>query len=743
MLRWCLGVVVCAAAVSGTGCATGGPGEPVSEKPASAFVEKITMVPAGEKKTVEILSTASTAYSAFKLLDPSRIIVDVQAAPGEALSRVMHLDEGPVDRITVEGVGEQASATRITVYLNGEVDYGVVEKGRTILLSLFPQSTTPESPRVSELPAAGPAGPGEPPADPRIFFPPRAEPLNLVRGVDFTMLEDGKSRFMVTTSEKADYSLRRVGGRGVMLSLEKCMIPELLQREIDARYFEGAIEKAVARFVPDASRVEILLTLKDMVPYHVTQRETEIRMDFFKTYVEPAQMSLAPTRPMEPSETGAMPGVRRIPPHQAPAPGVVNGAGADTPTIPGMQKEYTGTPMTMEFVDADVTNVLRLIGEVSNLNIIWGPEVSGTVSMRLRKVPWDQALDLVLANNDLSKEERGNVIWVTTRSKLEGIKAAERLALEEERKRKLAEREEMKEIEELYTEYFPVDFGKAEEIQNHLDKIRSDRGRISVDDRTNTVIMHDKAAALAEAKKIVERFDTPVKQIMIEARIVDASTDFSRDLGVEWEVGFNRQRGDTGVAGSFATNAPPEWASNITFAVIRQTVRGLSFLDARLALAETENKAAVISAPRVIASNGEEAVISRGEIVFREVVTADQIEVKELEAVLSLTVTPTVSFNDFVTMKIGVTDDAFVGIDRKTEKKIETTLMVRSGETIVIGGIYTEKNEDFESGIPALRNVPVLGWLFKAKSSSRVKTELLIFITPKVVETTRPERRAL
>ena len=289
-----------------------------------------------------------------------------------------------------------------------------------------------------------------------------------------------------------------------------------------------------------------------------------------------------------------------------------------------------------------------------------------------------------------------------------------------------------------------MDFARAAEIKAHLDQIKtSDRGAVTVDARTNTVIVYDTAEIRAKARQIVERFDTPVKQIMIEARIVDASTDFSRDLGVEWDSTYSRtRRGRTAIGGSFATNAPTDWASNIGFSVLR-SARAALRLDARLALAETDNKASVISAPRVIASNGEEAVISRGEIVFREVVTSDQIEVKELEATLSLTVTPTVSFNDFVTMKLGVTDDAFVGVDTKTEKKIETTLMVRSGETIVIGGIYTERNEEFESGIPALRNVPLLGWLFKARTNNRVKTELLIFITPRVVETARPERRAL
>jgi type IV pilus assembly protein PilQ len=303
----------------------------------------------------------------------------------------------------------------------------------------------------------------------------------------------------------------------------------------------------------------------------------------------------------------------------------------------------------------------------------------------------------------------------------------------------------MKELEPLETQYFPLDFANANQIKSHLDEIKSkDRGTLIVDERTNTLIMRDTASILAEAGKMVERFDTPVKQIMIEARIVDAMTGFSRDLGVEWGAAYERYRDRTPFSGSFATNVPKGWAGNIGFSIARLTTRGLATLDASLALAETEDKVTIISAPRVIASNGEEAVISRGAEIIREIVTADQIGVETVEATLSLIATPTVSFNDFVTMKLKVTDDKPYedGSGNINKKEIDTTLMVKSGETIVIGGIYTEDRQEVESGIPVLRNMPVLRWLFKARTSIKDKTELLIFITPRVIETARSNRKA-
>jgi len=594
----------CATVFSTIGCVTTTTGGPDHEAPSSVLVERIRLVPAEEGRAVEITCSSATAFSAFKLLDPSRIIIDIMGEPGPELPVRINFNTGPADRITTEATGEEIPTVRITVYLEGESAYTVEDEGSAIVLRLFSHGPASDS-----LPVLAP--------------------------------ED---------------------------------------REVDEKEGETCLEAGI------------------------------------------------------------------FPPQPSGEATVVKGAEKGSSAWPGAEKKYTGTPMTMEFVDADVPNILRLIGEVSNLNILWGPEVKGTVSMRLSNVPWDQVLDLVLADNGLGMDVRGNVIWVTTRKKIEDLKTAEQRAIEEERKRRLAETQEMKELEPLETKYFPLDFANAGQIKLHLDEIKSkDRGSLTVDERTNTLIMRDTATILAEAERMVERFDTPVKQIMIEARIVDAMTGFSRDLGVEWGATYERYRDRTPFSGSFATNAPKGWAGNIGFSIARLTTRGLASLDASLALAETEDKVTIISAPRVIASNGEKAVISRGAEMIREIVTADQIGVETVEAALSLIVTPTVSFNDFVTMKLKVTDDKPYedGSGNINKKEIDTTLMVKSGETIVIGGIYTEDRQDVESGIPGLRNIPVLSWLFKARTSIKDKTELLIFITPRVIETARPSRKAL
>jgi len=410
-------------------------------------------------------------------------------------------------------------------------------------------------------------------------------------------------------------------------------------------------------------------------------------------------------------------------------------------------------------VNADVTNILRLIGEVSDLNIIWGPDVKGMVSMRLKNVPWDQSLALLLANNDLGMRRQGNVIWVTTKAKIQQIEAEERKKIEEaearlaaETQRKLAEREQAKKLEPLITDYFPVDFSVADEIKEHI--ISSERGTVRVDKRTNTIIMNDIASNIEEARKNVKRFDTPVKQIMIEARIVDVSTNFMRDLGIQWTQETSYQhRTDTAIdflppnlsgnptptagealyGGAFSTNAPDGWAPNIDLVVGSLTGNALGFLslDASLALAETEGQAKIISAPKVIASNGEKATINRVSTFYLQ--AAENVEPKEVTAGLSLEVTPTVSFNNFVRMEIILKDEQQTSATGKSGKDINTTLLVKSGETIVIGGIYTETKSEGVSGVPWLKDIPILGYLFAAKRKTFERNELLIFLTPTVL----------
>jgi type IV pilus assembly protein PilQ len=556
--------------------------------------------------------------------------------------------------------------------------------------------------------------------------------------------------------------MRRKGSKALELTLEESTIPPLLMRRLDSQYFEGAVDRVKASVMD--SRVVLDISLRDMVPFHVKQTVDGINVDFEATPVKPPVKTLTPVQVAEttqvrvaanlPRETATTDVPVQLASMQALATTETSTLTSGS-TLQPAPKIYTGEPMTFELADAEVTNVLRMMNEVTDLNIISDPAIAGErINLNVQNVPWDQVLDIILLSNSLAKRQIApNILMITTAKKMNQIEAEERqkeqeaaAKLDAERRRVIEEREKEKELAPLITEYIPMDFAMVDDIKPHI--VLSDRGTISTDARTNTIIIKDIAESIEEAKEVVRQFDTPVKQIMIEARLVDAETSFSRDLGVEWtttrlwqkDEGTNwgtdpteyPNNSDMVIGGEVSSNAPQGWASNVALSLYRLTNQGLGTLslDAHLALAETEGTAKVISAPKVIASNGESATIARGTTFYLD--PAENVEAKEVKAELSLEVTSTVSYNNFVTMEVSVKDET-AGEARKSGKDLSTKLMVASGETIVIGGIYKEDRTEETSGIPVLKDIPYLGWAFKAKTNTVSKSELLIFITPTVL----------
>ena len=731
-----------------------------------AVIKSISVNPGPDRTVVEITYRGSAPYKAFKLLDPPRIILDIRAKPSGDLPKKKDVYSGELTTITAAEGRTQALTTRVTIGLLTPLDYAVEDRDGKIMVTLTPQKAAAKAaPKATageqkeiELPFT--------PSEPRIFFKKKPIDLTQILGIDFTMLAHGKSRVIVTTDKKARYSIDQKGAKTIVLAIPDATIPPLIMRQVDSSQFNGAVDRIKASRSPAGRLVTVEITLKEMVPYHVKQTRNEITIDFGRTSVRPVEKKIVPLRLAQ----GTQPAQAQAPAQKQTAV-VAMPVSAKAKGIPGLQKKYTGAPMTMDFVNADVTNILRLIAEVSNLNIVWGPDVKGTVSMRLKNVPWDQALDLVLDNNNLGMRRVGNVIWVTTKSHISQIEAEERrkvqeyeAQLEAARKKMLQEKEKEKELEPLVTQYIPVDFAKADEIKALIPISEAGKKRgatISVDARTNTIIIKDIASSVEQAKQIVKQFDTPVKQVMIEARIVDASDDFIRDLGIQWDQFQIQQRSGTGVtftdfggtpssvdpatpgtdlpAGSrlvsptFVTNIPSDWTPNMGLVFSKLSGSGLTatILDAKLALSESEGTSKIISAPKVIAMNGQSATISRGDSII--IPATENVASTTLDATLSLTVTPTVSFNNYITLDVQVTDDSAPTTTRLKKKSIETKLMVKSGETVVIGGIYKEDNSKDENGIPGLRRIPFFGWLFKAQRKKKSKSELLIFLTPTVV----------
>ena len=412
-------------------------------------------------------------------------------------------------------------------------------------------------------------------------------------------------------------------------------------------------------------------------------------------------------------------------------------------------KTYTGQKVTLEFKDADIKNIFRIIAEVSGYNMIIDNAVTGKVTIRLINVPWDQALDLILETNNLGKTTIGNVIRVLPATMIK--KAEEDM---------LASKQIKEKLEDLAPPILiPVSYAKASDIKTRLEGIKTERGKIDVDDRTNTIIMTDVQKSIDDAVKLVKDLDTPTTQIMIEARIVEANTNFTRDLGIQWGTGSSADAShgnptgyyfpnsyaiNAGGGGSYAltpptagTVGPAGGAIGISFGSINNTLS----LDLRLSALETQGWGKVISSPKVLTLDNKEAIIEQGlEIPYQSVTAQGNPDTKFKDAKLALKVTPHATADQRLNLKITVTKDSpslsvsgAGGAPAINKNTATTEILVKDGETTVIGGIYTTNKQESETFTPFLGKIPIIGWLFKSKSTTDQKNELLIFITPRIV----------
>ena len=735
-----------------SGCASTPKEVAQSPEIVSPRVEAISVQSVNADETrVEIVGSQPLPYTDFSLTDPPRVIVDVVGLLGPDVPQKQVVTDGNVKEISMLEETSNKNATRVLVSLARTMDYTITQEGNALVMSLHsPQPTASEK----QVPASESEEPAQPettaadnqsPSNPRIFFKPGSKQQVQILGVDFAMLNGGKSRLTVTTSSKGTYELNRVGPKAIRLNLENATIPPLLMRRLDTTYFEGAIDRVKANFLPEKKRVTLDLTMREMVPFHVDQTDTAILVDFGKTRIGPRQKKLVPLALAEGGQTRTVPA--------SASSRMINPSSGNSMTRMtkrhAIGRKYTGAPMTMDFVNADVTNILRLIGEVSNLNIIWGPEVKGKVSMRLRKVPWDQALDLVLANNDLGMRRQGNVIWIATRKKIDSIEAQEKKKREQEeaeRKKRLQAAEEHKKLEPLVTEYLTVNYVDVKAISDLIkENVKGPRGKISIDTANKTIIMTDTAANIKAAKDLKARQDKPIKQVMIEARIVEARTSFSRELGVNWGTTYQTNNNPWG--GS--DDGTYTYGFSTNFSIPSATTLGMNFvntaatklLNAQLALAETEGEVKTLSAPKIVTRDTVKATIKQGsKIVIPSGTDANgNTSFQQVDATLKLEVTPRITPNDMVIMNIDVSDDFPDYANARGDnvpintKNAQTEMMIASGDTVVIGGIYKENKSTTEEGTPWLRNVPILGWLFKTNSKNDSRSELLIFLTPTVV----------
>ncbi len=407
-------------------------------------------------------------------------------------------------------------------------------------------------------------------------------------------------------------------------------------------------------------------------------------------------------------------------------------------------KAYQGKPISLDLQDADLTNVLRLLADVSGVNMVVEPDVSGKVTLKVENIPWDQVLDMVLMMNRLGREEVGGVIRIAKEDKLrqEMKEREERMKMEQQLLRA------KKDSGELDTAYLQINYADPGEIAAKIAEIKSADGKISVDQRTGMILYTDYPARIGAAKGIIGRLDKATEQVLIEARIVQLNTTESRDLGVQW--GFNLTKTtDHQVNTNYAVNHPVAATSSASLSVGKLVGTTLWNLDLRLLAAEQAGRGKIISAPRVLTMNHVKATISQGTQIPYQAQSEDGISTVFKDATLELQVTPHVTPDGRVRLQIQAKKEApnytqvIPGQPPAIDsRKVDTELLVDDGATVVIGGIIEENESESQSRTPGVHKVPVLGHLFKSNSSRREKNELLIFINPQIVDISKGTVRA-
>ncbi|MDO4767959.1 MAG: type IV pilus secretin PilQ [Pseudomonadota bacterium] len=407
--------------------------------------------------------------------------------------------------------------------------------------------------------------------------------------------------------------------------------------------------------------------------------------------------------------------------------------------FPGMKEHYTGERISIDLQDADVELVLRLISEVSGYNLILDDEVSGKISLKLVDIPWDQALDLVLLQKNLGVVMKGNIMRVASAAKLE----AERAQLQKAREAAIQAKASLENLAPLKTDYIQINYSTAADFEGKVKTFISPRGSVSSDPRTNILIVTDTEATLKRINSFIKKLDRAERQVMIEARVVYATDEFQRSLGVKWGTGYateseenrpNEQwRGGVGTTGLNMINT----VNGITLggSIGKYLGKDLFALDASLQLGEAKNLVKTISSPRILTLNNNRAEIQQGTKLATATESSSGGTTTEYEeAVLRISVLPQITPDNKLILDLEINDDSPKSDGRDIDtKQTKTKMMVNDRETIVIGGVQKTTETTGSNKVPGVGDIPGLGWLFKNTYDSKSKAELLIFIQPRIL----------
>lgn len=622
---------------------------------------------------------------------PARIAVDLRDTTSGLESRSVPLGSGNAQSMTVV---ETDDRTRLIFNLVELVPHTTVRSGDSLIMTIG-----------GEAPAAAVASAPVSAADSGTSAP------DTLAGVDFRRGQDGEGRVIIDLGN-SDTPVNLEERAGIIrLSMEDLRVPERLRRRLDVTDFATPVQR-IDTFVEGGDAI-VEIVPEDNYDYIAYQSGQE-----FTVSVEPLTEQEAQARREE-----------KFP--------------------------YTGEKLSLNFQDIEVRSVLQLIADFTGLNLVASDTVGGSITLRLQNVPWDQALDLILKTKGLDKRQIGNVLLVAPADE---IAAREKLELETSK--------QIAELAPVRLEIIQVNYAKAADIVSLIqqdEELISDRGFISSDVRTNTISVRETAEKLEEIRRLVSTWDVPVRQVSIEARIVRAQTNVAENLGIRWGGaaydisgdnilsvgggldGVQDARDSAATPGSFETSFPGALAVDLGV-----TAEGTSsfaigwgsddfLVDLELSALESDGQAEVVSQPRVVTADRQTASIKSGEeIPYQEASSSGATSVSFKEAVLSLEVTPQITPDDKIIMDLVVNQDSrgevTAGIPSINTNEVTTQVLVGNGETVVLGGIFQSEVATQVTKTPFLGDIPYLGRLFKRTEKIDERSELLIFITPKIIK---------
>ncbi|HXP27008.1 MAG TPA: type IV pilus secretin PilQ [Steroidobacteraceae bacterium] len=635
----------------------------------------------------------------FTIDKPARIAFDLPNTTLALASRRFDVRSGGVDTVLA---AEANGRARLVVNVDNLMPYTTKVDGNDIIVTLGQQPGADVGKPAAARASVASTNPGE----------------RAIRTIDFRRGSDGTGRVIVQLTDPRTPVNVRQEGQQIVVDFAGTAMPKNLMRRYDVQDFATPVQTVDAVRVDGSSRLVISSQgdFEQLAYQSDNQYTVEIKASSKRT------------------------------------------AGAEE------KKEYTGERLTLNFQDIDVRSVLQLLADTSGQNIVVSDSVSGNLTLRLQNVPWDQALDIVLRTKGLDKRRQDNVII---------IGPTEELATRE--KAELAAHKEVQELSPTHVEFIQVNYAKVSDLAkliksgNAKDSMLSPRGSLSIDERTNTLLVQDTSDKLTDIRRLVQTLDVPVKQVLIEARIVIVSDTFERDLGARF--GVNSASALTGAGSLLAVSGNGTGANSIlgtglgsaslsattldnryqvntpaanTNGSIGVSLLGGSYLvDLELSAAQNEGKSETISSPRVITANQKQATILQGvEIPYQESASSGATTTQFKDADLKLKVTPLITPDNRVILDLDVSDDA-VGqqvtsatggsVPSINTHQITTQVLVNDGQTVVLGGILETTKSKAANKVPFLADIPILGYLFRSTTDINNKTELLIFITPKIL----------